>query len=239
MALETIASIIVKLVKLVLNFIILVLYRVGFAGDFLGVGGTWNLFEEKSSDVEIIASGVFVGYFVYTAVSLISLCLASSENKKCVNVLIFIFRSILLVLFLKLCEKRALKMTSVETVGTVVLKFLKLAINIICLYLYRTGSDGTFLGVGGTWNMAENKNADAEIFASGIFIGYFIYTFISLVALCFAAGDHKNTFTDILMNIVGVFLWIAVGATALHYWHGYLSEHKYTYVNSERQAVVK
>ncbi|KAH1016794.1 hypothetical protein HUJ04_007963 [Dendroctonus ponderosae] len=126
-------------------------------------------------------------------------------------------------------------MTSVETVGTVVLKFLKLAINIICLYLYRTGSDGTFLGVGGTWNMAENKNADAEIFASGIFIGYFIYTFISLVALCFAAGDHKNTFTDILMNIVGVFLWIAVGATALHYWHGYLSEHKYTYVNSERQ----
>ncbi|KAH1016793.1 hypothetical protein HUJ04_007962 [Dendroctonus ponderosae] len=82
MALETIASIIVKLVKLVLNFIILVLYRVGFAGDFLGVGGTWNLFEEKSSDVEIIASGVFVGYFVYTAVSLISLCLASSENKK-------------------------------------------------------------------------------------------------------------------------------------------------------------
>ncbi|XP_048519870.1 protein snakeskin [Dendroctonus ponderosae] len=126
MALETIASIIVKLVKLVLNFIILVLYRVGFAGDFLGVGGTWNLFEEKSSDVEIIASGVFVGYFVYTAVSLISLCLASSEN--------------------------------------------------------------------------------------------------------------KNTFTDILMNIVGVFLWIAVGATALHYWHGYLSEHKYTYVNSERQV---
>lgn len=38
------------------------------------------------------------------------------------------------------------------------------------------------------------------------------------------------------MNIVGVFLWIAVGATALHYWHGYLSEHKYTYVNSERQV---
>ncbi|XP_066153409.1 protein snakeskin isoform X1 [Euwallacea fornicatus] len=127
-------------------------------------------------------------------------------------------------------------MTSVETVGTVSLKFLKLAINIICLYLYRTGTDGTFLGVGGTWNMAENKNADAEIFASGVFIGYLIYTFVSLVALCFAAGDHKNTFTDILMNIVGLFLWIAVGATALHYWHGYLSEHKYTYVNSERQV---
>lgn len=40
--------------------------------------------------------------------------------------------------------------------------------------------------------MAENKNADAEIFASGVFIGYLIYTFVSLVAMCFAAGDHKT-----------------------------------------------
>lgn len=127
-------------------------------------------------------------------------------------------------------------MTSVETVGTVVLKLLKLTLNVIIIVLYRTGSDGTFLGVGGTWNLAERKNADAEIFASGVFIGYAIYTFTSLVALCFASGDHKNTFTDILMNIVGVFLWVAVGATALHYWHGYLAEHKYTYVNSERQV---
>lgn len=38
------------------------------------------------------------------------------------------------------------------------------------------------------------------------------------------------------MNIVGVFLWVAVGATALHYWHGYLFEHKYQMVDSEREV---
>lgn len=47
---------------------------------------------------------------------------------------------------------------------------------------------------------------------------------------------HFSTFTDILMNIVGVFLWIAVGATALHYWNGYLQENWYTVVDSERQV---
>lgn len=31
-------------------------------------------------------------------------------------------------------------------------------------------------------------------------------------------------------------MWVAVGATALHYWHGYLAEHKYTHVNSERDV---
>lgn len=66
----------------VLNVIVIILYRVGFAGDFLGVGGTWNLYEEKSSDVEIIASGVFVGFLVYNIVSLLSTCFADSENKK-------------------------------------------------------------------------------------------------------------------------------------------------------------
>lgn len=38
------------------------------------------------------------------------------------------------------------------------------------------------------------------------------------------------------MNIVGVFLWVSVGATALHYWNGYLQENWYTVVDSERQV---
>lgn len=38
------------------------------------------------------------------------------------------------------------------------------------------------------------------------------------------------------MNIVGTFLWVAVGATALHYWSGYLQENWYTVVDSERQV---
>ncbi|KAJ8922937.1 hypothetical protein NQ315_001482 [Exocentrus adspersus] len=127
-------------------------------------------------------------------------------------------------------------MTSIETVGTIVIKILKVVLNIIILILYRTGFQGYFLGVGGTWNLNEEKNPDAEIVASGVFVGYIIYTMVALISLCFASGDHKTTFTDILMNVVGTFMWVAVGATALHYWHGYLFEHKYSMVDSERQV---
>ncbi|KAJ8980133.1 hypothetical protein NQ317_009192 [Molorchus minor] len=127
-------------------------------------------------------------------------------------------------------------MTSIETVGSVVIKLLKLVLNLIILILYRTGYHGGFLGVGGTWNLNEEKSPDAEIVASGVFVGYMVYTLVSLVSLCFASGDHKNSFTDILMNIVGVFLWVAVGATALHYWQGYLQENKYQHADSERQV---
>lgn len=48
--------------------------------------------------------------------------------------------------------------------------------------------------------------------------------------------EFCSTFTDILMNVVGVFLWVAVGATALHYWSGYLLEHKYQTAASEREV---
>nr|CAD7393319.1 unnamed protein product [Timema cristinae] len=67
---------------LVINIIILVLYRVGYDGRFLGVGGTWNLNEEKNPDVEIIASGVFVGYIIYTLAVLVSYCFGTTEQKR-------------------------------------------------------------------------------------------------------------------------------------------------------------
>jgi len=38
------------------------------------------------------------------------------------------------------------------------------------------------------------------------------------------------------MNFVGCFMWLAVGGTALHYWHGYLSEQKFTTFTSEREV---
>lgn len=66
----------------VLNLIILVLYRTGYGGEFLGVGGTWNLNEEKNPDAEIVASGVFVGFFIYTAVTLTSYGFGSTQQKK-------------------------------------------------------------------------------------------------------------------------------------------------------------
>lgn len=66
----------------VLNLIILILYRTGYGGEFLGVGGTWNLNEDKNPDAEIVASGVFVGFFIYTSVVLVSYCFGNTEHKK-------------------------------------------------------------------------------------------------------------------------------------------------------------
>lgn len=66
--------------------IILILYRTGYGGEFLGVGGTWNLNEDKSPDVEIIASGVFVGFFIYTGVVLVSYAFGTLEHKKTIVV---------------------------------------------------------------------------------------------------------------------------------------------------------
>lgn len=39
------------------------------------------------------------------------------------------------------------------------------------------------------------------------------------------------------MNFVGTFMFIAVGATALHYWNGYMDEHKYLSFSGERQVI--
>lgn len=65
-----------------LNLIILILYRTGYKGEFLGVGGTWNLNEDKNPDAEIVASGVLVGFFIYTSVVVITYCFGSTDHKK-------------------------------------------------------------------------------------------------------------------------------------------------------------
>ena len=61
---------------------ILIIYRVGNRGNFLGVGGAWDLYDEKTSDAEIVASGVFVGFFIYTTIVLIGMILRSKEYEK-------------------------------------------------------------------------------------------------------------------------------------------------------------
>lgn len=66
----------------VINLVVIIMYRFGYAGEFLGVGGTWNLNEEKSPDAEIIASGVFVGFFVYTGVQLITYLFGTTAHKR-------------------------------------------------------------------------------------------------------------------------------------------------------------
>ncbi|KAG6794789.1 protein snakeskin [Apis mellifera caucasica] len=126
-------------------------------------------------------------------------------------------------------------MVSLETVAGIVIKVLKLIINLIILILYRTGYKGEFLGVGGTWNLNEDKNPDAEMVASGVLVGFFIYTSVVLISYCFGSMYHKKTLVEIIMNFVGTFMFIAVGGTALHYWHGYQPENKFDTIVQERQ----
>lgn len=50
---------------------------------------------------------------------------------------------------------------------------------------------------------------------------------------------HQNILPflkEIIMNFVGTFMFVAVGGTALHYWHGYQPEQKFMYDAPERQV---
>ena len=117
------------------------------------------------------------------------------------------------------------------------------------------------MGVGGTWNLNEEKNPDAEIVASGVFVGFFLYTAVLLLTYAFGTTREDKTlavskraqytFTHILklnlltiscsfkqnviMNFIGTVLFIAVGGIALHYWIGYQPEHKYRVVSTEQR----
>lgn len=126
--------------------------------------------------------------------------------------------------------------------------------NLVILILYRTGYGGEFLGVGGTWNLNEEKNADAEIVASGVFVGYFIYTGCHLIGFGFGTTKHKRyvvicptsiyihfiksflgrELSETIMNVVGTIMWLSVGGVALHYWAGYMPEHDFKLIVSER-----
>jgi len=126
-------------------------------------------------------------------------------------------------------------MADMETLLSLLIKVLKLIFNLAALIMYRVGDGGYFLGVGGTWNLNEEKTAESEIIASGILVGFFIYTAVSLVAFLFGPTDYfKRGVSDTIMNCIGAFMWIAIGGTALHYWHAYVSERDYPEFTGER-----
>ncbi|KAJ9596161.1 hypothetical protein L9F63_027215 [Diploptera punctata] len=127
-------------------------------------------------------------------------------------------------------------MADIAVIATIFVKVFKVILNLIILILYRVGYDGRFLGVGGTWNLNEEKNPDTEIVASGVMVGFLIYTLVIIMSFCFGSTDHKKSLVDIIMNFVGTFMWIAVGGTALHYWHGYQTTNDFTYSASEREV---
>lgn len=70
--------------------------------------------------------------------------------------------------------------------------FLYQVINLLIILLYRFGYHNAFLGVGGVWNLNEEKNADAEIIASGVFVGFIVYTGVQLIAYLFGTTAHKK-----------------------------------------------
>jgi hypothetical protein len=112
-------------------------------------------------------------------------------------------------------------------------------LNIVIIILYRTGFGGEFLGIGGIWNLNEEKSADSEIFASGVMVIFLIYTTVQLMTHpCANDEEHKRNLSDTIMNVVGILLWLAVGGTALHYWASYVPEHDFLHVVSERSVRV-
>jgi len=58
-----------KLIKLVINIIVCVLYRNGDEGYFLGA--SYN----KNHDSESLAQGVFIGFLIYNLVTIVAVCL--------------------------------------------------------------------------------------------------------------------------------------------------------------------
>lgn len=53
---------------------------------------------------------------------------------------------------------------------------------------------------------------------------------------------HKSTnnreLSDTIMNVVGAFMWVSVGATAIHYWQGYIGDHDQLTIVHERTVSI-
>ncbi|XP_036326274.1 protein snakeskin-like [Rhagoletis pomonella] len=128
------------------------------------------------------------------------------------------------------------KMVSYEIIASICLKILKLFNNLGVLVLYRTGNGGDFLGIGGSWSLHEKHNPALEMLASGLFVGFIIYTAVVIIGYCFGGSRNKRDLTDILMNAIGTAMWLAVGGVAMHYWLGYMSDGDFSYVSSERSV---
>jgi len=76
MAISHHASTFVKLLKLLINVVVLVLYRNGDEGYFMG--SSYN----KNHDAEALASGVFIGFLIYNFAALIAAFINSTSVNK-------------------------------------------------------------------------------------------------------------------------------------------------------------
>jgi len=63
----------VKLLKLLFNIVVLVLYRNGDEGYFMGA--SYN----KNHDAEALACGVYIGFMIYNLASILSTCFNSTS----------------------------------------------------------------------------------------------------------------------------------------------------------------
>ncbi|KAL0278884.1 UNVERIFIED_CONTAM: hypothetical protein PYX00_000566 [Menopon gallinae] len=119
---------------------------------------------------------------------------------------------------------------------SLIVKILKFILTLIILVLYRAGDHGEFLGVGGTFELYEDKTVDVEILASGVIVGYMLYNLSVMISYAVAKERLANVIQDCLMNIIGIFLWMGVAGSALHYWHSAKDEWRTREIGSERDA---
>lgn len=64
----------------------------------------------------------------------------------------------------------------------------------------------------------------------------FLFCNLVVYILLVSFISDSRSLSDVVMNFVGVFMWLAVGAIALHYWGGYQGEHQFQFVFAERQV---
>ncbi|OXA51064.1 protein snakeskin [Folsomia candida] len=79
MAISHHASTFVKLLKLLINVVVLVLYRNGDEGYFMG--SSYN----KNHDAEALASGVFIGFLIYNFAGLIAAFVDSKSGNQSIT----------------------------------------------------------------------------------------------------------------------------------------------------------
>jgi len=104
-------------------------------------------------------------------------------------------------------------------------KLIKLLLNIIVLVLYRNGDEGYYLGA------SYNKNRDAESLAAGVYIGFLIYNFASIIAAFLDSKSVNKSIAESLMNFTGAVLWLTTGGVVIQFWLRFIPSNHFTETN--------
>lgn len=62
---------------------------------------------------------------------------------------------------------------------------------------------------------------------------------LTLNSSIFRFYSIRSELSDTIMNVVGSFMWVAVGGTALHYWQGYMAAYDQVVVVREQVVIMQ